>query len=45
MTCPNSEILLFNKSGVNKVNYFETEHYTLTQHFLNAPEKFISEIL
>ena len=45
MTCPNSEILLFNKSGVSKVNYFETEHYTLTQHFLNAPEKFISEML
>lgn len=45
MACPDSEVFLFDKYGVHNINYFETEHYNLTKHFLNSPENILSEII
>lgn len=41
MACPNAEIIELSKDGINKVDYFETEHYKVTKQFLDNPERMI----
>ncbi len=42
MTFPNAEILEFSESGIKKVDYRETEHYLITKHFLENPQKMLN---
>lgn len=44
MAYPGAKILFLSESGIQEVNYEETEHYEVTRHFLNNHEKMI-EIL
>lgn len=37
---PNAAIFSFTENGIHKVNYQETEHYTLTKSFLENPEAY-----
>lgn len=41
MTFPNSEILEFSENGINRTSYQNTEHFTITKHFLENPEKIL----
>ena len=41
MTFPDAEILSLSNSGINKTDYRETEHYNITKHFLENPEKML----
>lgn len=45
MTFPNSEVLEITQSGINAVNYKDTEHYIVTKRFMDAPEKIIESLL
>jgi len=45
MAFPNAEILQFSKSGIEKVKYYETEHYKTTKLFIEAPEKMIHHLI
>ena len=45
MTYPNAQIYQFSESGVETVSYKQTEHYKLTQSFLNNPEKMLKYLL
>ena len=42
---PNAEIFEFSDSGIEKVDYKETEHYTITKQFLDNPEKMLHYLL
>ncbi len=44
MAYPNSQILLFDESGISESEYEKTEHYTLTKDFLNNRERFLKEL-
>lgn len=41
MAYPNATIYQFSESGIEQVEYTETEHYTITKEFLNKPEKLL----
>ncbi len=41
MAFPNAEILEFSENGIKKVNYQDTEHYTVTKNFLSNPERML----
>lgn len=45
MSFPNADIFELSEDGVDKVVYNETEHYLLTQQFLNNPEKTLKYLL
>ena len=45
MTFPNAEILEFSQDGIKKVKYQETEHFNITKHFLDNPEKMLHYLL
>lgn len=45
MAYPNSEILQFTDSGIDKVSYRETEHYKITKQFIDTPERMIKYLL
>ncbi len=45
MTFPDAEILRFSQSGIEKVNYKDTEHYQITKSFLENPEKMLHYLL
>lgn len=45
MTFPDSEVLEITQSGINAVNYKDTEHYIVTKRFMDAPEKIIESLL
>lgn len=45
MTFPDAEIFEFSETGINKVDYQNTEHYRLTKRFLNAPDKMLHYLL
>lgn len=45
MAYPNAQILLFSEAGINPVNYAETEHFLVTQRFLNDYPRFLRELL
>jgi predicted ATPase len=42
---PNSKILQFDKSGIHEVLYEDTEHYSVTQDFLNNHKRRIEQLL
>ena len=44
-TFPDSEVLEISQSGINAVNYKDTEHYIVTKRFMDAPEKIIESLL
>ncbi len=44
MAYPRSKILLLDENGINEVAYEDTEHYSITKHFLNNYHRMI-EIL
>lgn len=44
MAFPNSEILSFDSIPIQKVNYNELEHVTLTKSFLQDPQSFINKL-
>jgi predicted ATPase len=39
LSYPRSKILMLDGSGITEVKYEETEHYTITKHFLNNYER------
>ncbi len=41
ITTPNSEVLEFNNSKIEKTNYKNTKQYTLYKSFLESPERYI----
>lgn len=41
MTFPDSEIYQFSESGIELVNYYDTEHYKITKQFLDNPERML----
>lgn len=41
MAFPNAEILEFSENGIKRVNYQDTEHYTVTKNFLSNPERML----
>ena len=45
MAYPNSEILQFTETGIDKVSYRETEHYKITKQFIDTPERMIKYLL
>ena len=45
MAFPNAEILQFSHSGIEKVKYYETEHYKTTKLFIEEPEKMIHRLI
>lgn len=45
MTFPDSAVLEITQSGINEVNYKDTEHYIVTKRFMDAPEKIIESLL
>jgi predicted ATPase len=45
ITCPNSEVFLFDENEIKKVNYCETEHFQLTKQFINSPKSILSKML
>ena len=45
MAFPNAEILQFSESGIEKVKYYETEHYKTTKLFVEEPEKMIHHLI
>ena len=45
MAFPNAEILQFSESGIEKVKYYETEHYKTTKLFVEEPEKMIYHLI
>lgn len=45
MAFPNAEILEITESGIKSVPYRETEHYLLTRHFLEQPERMLRYLL
>ena len=45
MAFPNAEILQFSESGIEKVKYYETEHYKTTKLFIEEPEKMIHHLI
>ena len=45
MAFPNAEILQFSESGIEKVKYYETEHYQTTKLFIEEPEKMIHHLI
>ena len=45
MAFPDADILEFSQNGLNRVDYFDTEHYQVTKSFLNNPERMLSYLL
>ena len=45
MTLPGAEILEFSQDGIRSVDYRETEHYQITKHFLEAPERMLRYLI
>ncbi|MEO6393839.1 MAG: AAA family ATPase [Pyrinomonadaceae bacterium] len=39
---PNCALYMLSANGIEKTNYQDTEHYTVTKEFLNRPEKMLS---
>lgn len=40
LSYPTATILELSNSGINKIEYLDTEHYRLTKEFLNNPERY-----
>lgn len=45
MAYPDAEIMQFSETGIEKVSYQETEHYTITKQFLDCPERMLHHLL
>ena len=45
MAYPNSQIYLLTKTGIKKIAYTETEHFQVTQAFLNRHEQMLKVLL
>ncbi len=45
MTFPNAEILEFSQAGIRSVDYKETEHFQVTKHFLDSPERMLKLLI
>lgn len=45
MAFPNAEILQFSELGIEKVKYYETEHYKTTKLFIEEPEKMLHHLI
>lgn len=45
MAFPGAEIMEFTSVGIRKVNYQETEHYQVTKHFLDDPQRMLHYLL
>ena len=42
---PRSKIVLFDGTGLSEVRYEDTEHYTITRHFLNNHRKMVDTLM
>ena len=45
MACPNAQIFQFSQTGIDTVNFKETEHYQVTRIFFENPEKMLHYLL
>jgi predicted ATPase len=45
MAYPNALIYQISEEGISQVDYKDTEHYFITQAFLNNPEKMLNELI
>ena len=41
---PDADIYQVDESGINKIEYQDTEHYTITKSFLNNPEAYLRRL-
>jgi predicted ATPase len=44
LSLPGARVLSFSDRGIEEVDYRQTEHYTLTRDFLNAPERYFRHL-
>jgi predicted ATPase len=44
LTLPGARVLSCSDSGINEVDYRDTEHFRLTKDFLNAPERYFRHL-
>ena len=42
---PNAEILEFSDDGIKSINYQDCEHYKITRHFLEDPQRTFKYLL
>ena len=45
MSYPKAKIFQFTESGIQPIEYKETEHYRITLRFLEAPERMLRHLL
>ena len=45
MAYPGALIYHFSESGIEPIEYKDTEHFTITREFLNRPEKMLQYLL
>ena len=45
MAFPGAELLQLDEEGIAPREFRDTDHYTLTRHFLEAPERVLSQLL
>lgn len=41
MAYPDAELFVLSESGMKKTNYRDTDHYLITRHFLEDPQKML----
>jgi predicted ATPase len=44
LSLPGARVLSFSDRGIHEVDYRQTEHFTLTRDFLNAPERYFRHL-
>ena len=45
MALPDSQVELFDNTGIHPVHYTETDHYQLTRRFLEDPQRMLRYLL
>jgi predicted ATPase len=45
LSLPGARVLAFDERGITEVGYRDTEHFQLTRDFLNAPERYLRQLL
>lgn len=45
MAYPGADVIMLDENGLRRVDYKETDHFIITQHFLNKPEQMMKYLL
>ena len=41
---PDADVYEITEKGINKTEYVKTSHYNIMKHFVNSPEKMVSDL-